>query len=65
MTQRDKSALSRRQVLLIAPAVGAQAAWATPAPAEEADPAEREDDPRRIRFRETEHMRTYYRLARG
>ncbi len=60
--ERERPGLSRRHVLALAPVAGA-AALPTTAVADE--PAPRDEDPREVRLRDTEHIRTYYRLARS
>jgi secreted PhoX family phosphatase len=63
MTVEDKAALGRRQFLR-AVSIGAAASAAAPLAPQAAADSETNQEKRKARYKETEHVKTYYRVNR-
>ena len=64
MKQQDKARVGRRDFLrVLATGAGAAAAGATPLAAARAD-SESNDDKRKARYKESEHVKTFYQVNR-
>jgi hypothetical protein len=63
MTSKQKTAVGRREFLRVA-SVGAAAAAAAPLVTEAKADTENNDEKRKARYRETEHVKAFYKTAR-
>jgi hypothetical protein len=63
MTTKEKSTVGRRDFLRTI-SVGATAALASPLVTEAKADTETNDEKRKARYRETDHVKTYYRVNR-